>query len=59
VHHLNPDHVSSIDRRTTVRENEKPETGKMAFTLLTKKGNRQQVNMHEMKACGFANANIL
>ncbi|KAG1175001.1 hypothetical protein G6F70_000728 [Rhizopus microsporus] len=38
----------SLDRRTAVRENEKPETGKMAFTLLTKKGNRQQTKIMEI-----------
>ncbi|EIE89727.1 hypothetical protein RO3G_14438 [Rhizopus delemar RA 99-880] len=38
----------SQDRRTIARENNKPETGKMAFTLLTKKGNRQQTKIMEI-----------
>jgi regulator of nonsense transcripts 2 len=32
-----------VDRRTMAQDTNKAETGKMAFTLLTKKGNRQQV----------------
>lgn len=38
----------SQDRRTIAQENMKPETGKMAFTLLTKKGNRQQTKIMEI-----------
>ena len=33
----------AIDRRTVAQGTHHSETGKMAFTLLTKKGNRQQV----------------
>lgn len=33
----------SLDRRTLAQGTNKVDTGKMAFTLLTKKGNRQQV----------------
>lgn len=39
------------DRRTIAQGTNKPETGKMAFTLLTKKGNRQQVGV--MLKCLF------
>lgn len=38
----------SQDRRTMAQDNNKPETGKMAFTLLTKKGNRQQTRIMEV-----------
>lgn len=36
-----------IDRRTTAATNEQA-NGKMSFTLLTKKGNRQQVKLMEV-----------
>ncbi|OAD02083.1 hypothetical protein MUCCIDRAFT_74058 [Mucor lusitanicus CBS 277.49] len=38
----------SQDRRTIAQGTNKPETGKMAFTLLTKKGNRQQTKIMEV-----------
>ncbi|KAI8639204.1 armadillo-type protein [Parasitella parasitica] len=38
----------SQDRRTLAQGASKPETGKMAFTLLTKKGNRQQTKIMEV-----------
>ncbi|KAI9475926.1 MAG: armadillo-type protein [Benjaminiella poitrasii] len=38
----------SQDRRKIAQEMNKPETGKMAFTLLTKKGNRQQTKVMEI-----------
>lgn len=37
-----------IDRRTIAQGTNKPESGKMAFTLLTKKGNRQQVKLNQI-----------
>ncbi|CEP12054.1 hypothetical protein [Parasitella parasitica] len=39
---------SQADRRTLAQGAGKPETGKMAFTLLTKKGNRQQTKIMQV-----------
>ncbi|KAF7727252.1 hypothetical protein EC973_007865 [Apophysomyces ossiformis] len=38
------------DRRTAAQEKDKVDTGKMAFTLLTKRGNRQQTKIMEVPA---------
>ncbi|KAG0174672.1 hypothetical protein DFQ30_003435 [Apophysomyces sp. BC1015] len=38
------------DRRTAAQEKDRVDTGKMAFTLLTKRGNRQQTKIMEVPA---------